>query len=187
MSCNSIRRLVDQCLAGDEQAMRALVDRFRDPIFGLCLRMLGQWQDAEDAAQETLVRALRHLQSWDRKREFEPWLFTIAGNRCRTIIAQRASRPTRVPLANDVQDGRPSPLGRRQLVEEIHLGLDDMRPEYREAFLLFHQDQLSYEEIAAALDRPVGTIKTWVHRARRDLLKFFARRQSTEEYQYALR
>ena len=54
-------------------------------------------------------------------------------------------------------------------------------------FLLFHQQQLSYEEIAAVLDRPMGTVKTWVHRARRELLEFFAKRQSSEEHQYALR
>ena len=148
--------------------------------------MLGQWQDAEDAAQETLTRALRHLRRWDGTRDFEPWLFAIAGNRCRTAIARRAKGPVREPLADDVQDSRPSPLGHRHLIEEIDLGLNSMRFEYRQAFLLFHQQHLSYDEIAAALNRPVGTVKTWVHRARRDLLKFFAKRHSMEEHQHAL-
>jgi RNA polymerase sigma-70 factor (ECF subfamily) len=184
---DTISRLVNLCLAGDETAMRVLVDRFRDPVFGLCLRMLGQWHDAEDAAQETLVRALRHLRSWDRTRDFEPWLFAIAGNRCRTAIARRAKTPVREPLADDLQDSRPSPLGRHQLIEEIDVGLDSLRFEHRHAFLLFHQQQLSYDEIAVAMNRPVGTVKTWVHRARRELLEFFAKRHSLEEHQHALR
>jgi len=183
----SIFSLVDLCLAGDERAMRSLVDRYRGPVFGLCLSMLGQWQDAEDAAQETLVRALRHLRSWDRKRDFEPWLFAIAGNRCRTAIAKRAKAPVRESLADDLQDSRPNPNVHRRLIEELDLGLDSMRREHREAFLLFHQQQLSYEEIAAAMDRPIGTVKTWVHRARGELLKFFAKRHVIEERPNALR
>ena len=166
--------------------MRGFVDRFRDPVFGLCLRMLGQWQDAEDAAQETLLRALRHLRRWDRQRDLEPWLFAIAGNRCRTIIAKRARSPKREPLVVELQDSKPNPLKHRQLVEEVDLGLASMRPEHRQAFLLFHEQQLSYEEIAAAVNRPMGTVKTWVHRARRDLLEFLAKRQSIEERQHVL-
>ena len=61
-----------------------LVNRFRGQVFGLCYRMLGQRQDAEDAAQETFVRVLKNLHRWDPARPFEPWLLTIAGNRCRT-------------------------------------------------------------------------------------------------------
>ena len=185
-SRNKIHLLVDDCLAGDERAMRRFVDRFREPVFGLCLRMLGQWQDAEDAAQETLLRALRHLRRWDRQRDLEPWLFAIAGNRCRTVIAKRAKAPKREPLAVDLQDASPSPLSHHQLIEEIDLGLASMRPEHRQAFLLFHQQQLSYEEIATVLNRPMGTVKTWVHRARRELLAFFAERQTSEEHQHAL-
>lgn len=155
--------------------MRALVDRFRDPVFGICLRMLGQWQDAEDAAQETLVRALRYLRRWDRTRDFEPWLFAIAGNRCRTVIAKRCQTPPREPLSNELEDASQD-HNANQLTEEIDLGLAKLRAEYRQAFLLFHHQQLSYTEIAATLNCPVGTAKTWVHRARRQLLEFFARR-----------
>ena len=167
--------------------MRRFVDRFREPIFGLCLRMLGQWQDAEDASQETMLRALRHLGRWDRQRDLEPWLFAIAGNRCRTVIAKRAKAPKREPLLGELQDASACPSRQRQLIEEIDLGLASMRWEHRQAFLLFHQEQLSYEEIAEALNRPLGTVKTWVHRARHELLEFFAKRQSIEERPYALR
>ena len=170
--------------------MRALVDRFRDPVFGVCLRMLGQWQDAEDAAQETLVRALRYLSRWDRERDFEPWIFAIAGNRCRSAMAKRSRTPRREPLTDELVDSRRAP-NTEPLTEEVDLGLATLRREYRQAFLLFHHQQLSYTEIAATLDCPVGTAKTWVHRARRQLLEFFAKRSADakppEESKHALR
>src|SRR6478672_12236459 len=86
-------QLVGQCLAGDQRSMLALVERFQGQVFGLCYRMLGQRQDAEDAAQETFVRVLKNLHRWDEGRDFEPWLLAIAGNRCRTALANRRRRP----------------------------------------------------------------------------------------------
>ena len=71
---DDLRQLIRCCLAGDQQAMLELVNRFRGQVFGLCYRMLGHRQDAEDAAQETFTRALRNLKSWDPNRDFEPWL-----------------------------------------------------------------------------------------------------------------
>ncbi len=67
-----------------------LVELYRDRVFRFCYRMLGQRQDAEDAAQETFVRMLRSLAAWDGRRDFEPWLLGIAGNRCRTLLAAQA-------------------------------------------------------------------------------------------------
>src|ERR687898_466643 len=92
-SLDELRSLVGQCLAGSQSAMLTLVERFRGQVFGLCYRMLGQRQDAEDAAQETFVRVLKNLHRWDQGRDFEPWLFAIAGNRCRTALAARRRKP----------------------------------------------------------------------------------------------
>lgn len=184
---HSIRSLVDLCIAGDEAAMRALVDRYRDQVFGLCFRMLGQWHDAEDVAQETFVRALRHLRQWDRSRDFEPWLFAIAGNRCRTFLSKRARRPVMQPLVDNLLDQTTGFQQASHLSEELVLALSNMRAEHRQAFLLYHQQQLSYDDIAAVLGRPAGTVKTWVHRARRFLLRFFSQRQTIEVTEHALR
>ena len=184
---HSIRSLVDLCIAGDEAAMRALVDRYRDRVFGLCLRMLGQWHDAEDVSQETFVRALGHLRQWDRSRDFEPWLFAIAGNRCRTFLSKRARRPVMQPLVDDLLDQAAGFQQASQFSEELVLALNSMRAEHRQAFLLYHQQQLSYDDIAAALDRPPGTVKTWVHRARRFLITFLSQRQTIEVAEHALR
>src|SRR6478609_10741353 len=92
-SADDLRPLIRRCLTGDQGAMLALVERFRGQVFGLCYRMLGQRQDAEDVAQETFVRALRNLSQWDSSREFLPWLLAIAGNRCRSCLSRRMRRP----------------------------------------------------------------------------------------------
>jgi len=152
--------------------MAALVDRYRGQVFGLCYRMLGQRQDAEDMAQETFVRALRNLSSWDAERAFEPWLLAIAGNRCRTALSNRMRRPASQPLAEDcVRDDSPDLQAAKNLAEEVELALVDVRAEYREAFVLFHEHELSYAEIGVILGCPLGTVKTWVHRARRELIE----------------
>jgi RNA polymerase sigma-70 factor (ECF subfamily) len=176
-----LKKLVRQCLAGDQAAMLALVERFQGPVFGLCYRMLGQRQDAEDAAQETFVRVLKNLHRWDSAREFLPWLLAIAGNRCRTALSMRRRRPamdTAVELiADDAPDRRPAD----HLAEEVHLAMKSLRAEYAEAFALFHEQELSYDQIAQAMDVPLGTVKTWVHRARRELIQHLRRRGAIAE------
>lgn len=151
--------------------MLELVDRYKHRVFALCFRMLGQRQDAEDAAQETFVRLLKNLSRWDQARDFEPWLFTIAANRCRTVLAARKRRPTPQSLVVPIADPAPSLAPARQLGEEVDLALQRLRREYRQAFMLFHDQELSYEQIAVALDRPLGTVKTWIHRARIELIR----------------
>ena len=70
-SADDLRPLIRRCLTGDQGAMLALVERFRGQVFGLCYRMLGQRQDAEDVAQETFIRVLKNLHRWDAARDFE--------------------------------------------------------------------------------------------------------------------
>lgn len=167
---NEIPILVDQCLAGHQTAVRDLVLRFRGQVYGLCYRMLGQREDAEDATQETFVRVVNNLHRWDPTRAFEPWLLTIAGNRCRTRLAKRKRRPSSITLEFPVEDDSADHSAADLLAEEVELALKTVRCEYRRAFLLFHHQELSYNEIAETLDVPLGTVKTWVHRARQELI-----------------
>jgi len=184
---DDVRELVARCLEGDELAMAALVERYRGDVFGLCLRMLTHREDAEDATQETFVRVLRHLARWDNQRDFRPWLLAIAGNRCRTMLAQRSQRPQPTDLVEEVPDGAPDRQVARNLIEEVELALAGLREEYRQAFLLFHEQQLSYIEIAEAMSCPVGTAKTWVHRARREMAGRLERRGVTGVANHELR
>ena len=177
---DDLRQLIRCCLAGDQQAMVDLVNRFRGQVFGLCYRMLGHRQDAEDAAQETFTRALRNLRSWDSSRDFEPWLLAIAGNRCRTALSRRMRRPPPRSLNEPVASNAPDMQAAKQLAEEVELALRSLREQYREAFVLFHQHEMSYAQIAETMDCPIGTVRTWIHRARRELIHFLQAREVVE-------
>jgi RNA polymerase sigma factor (sigma-70 family) len=184
---DDIRELVRRCRLGDHRAIADLVECFRDQVFGLCYRMLGHRQDAEDMAQESFVRAIRNLDQWDNQREFKPWLLTIAGNRCRSLLAGRARRAPPVADVDHLPDRSPDVQRARNLAEEVELAVGQLRPEYRQAFLLFHTQQMSYAEIAGELACPVGTVKTWVHRARRELADRLRQRGVVEEQPNAVR
>lgn len=184
---DEIRQLVGRCLSGDEVAKAEFVDHYKGRIFGLCWRMLGQRQDAEDMAQETFVRALKNLHRWDQERDIEPWLLAIAGNRCRSLLATRMRRPAPAPLVADVADERPDQMAAEHLAEEVRLALLQLRPEYRQAFVMFHEQELSYAEIAGAMDCPLGTVKTWIHRGRSELIGHLRNREVLEETRYAVR
>jgi RNA polymerase sigma-70 factor (ECF subfamily) len=185
---DDLRTILERCLAGDQVAMQALVQRYQSNVFGLCVRMLGRHHDAEDAAQEAFIRALRNLDKVDLARgDIEPWLLAIAGNCCRTRLAQRKRRGESLPLLHDVSDAAVEEEAGKNLAEEVRLGLADLREEHRQAFLLFHEQELSYGEIANVLDAPMGTVKTWVHRARRELIDRLQRRGVLEESRHAVR
>jgi RNA polymerase sigma-70 factor (ECF subfamily) len=171
--------LVRRCLRGDAHAVRALIERFQAEVYGLCVRLLTHRHDAEDVTQEVLVRICRSLKRWDSSRPLKPWIVGITVNRCRTWLAQRSRRPE---LVDYLQDTVPAPKSddSAELLIEIRAALQELRPEYREVFILFHESGQPYEEIAEALDRPVGTIKTWLHRARMEVLERLKRRGMVE-------
>lgn len=164
------RALVRRCLKGEAEAIRLLVEQYQSDVFSLCLRMLGHRHDAEDAAQEVFLRVFRSLRRWDAQRPLKPWIIAIAVNRCRTWMAQRARRPELADYLHESVEDRGADDS-RELVQEIAAALAEMRPDYRAVFVMFHELDQPYEEIAEALDRPVGTIKTWLHRARTEVLQ----------------
>ncbi|MCA9197853.1 MAG: RNA polymerase sigma factor [Planctomycetales bacterium] len=177
---NEIVRLIDKCLSNDEIAIQTLVNRFRSQVFQLCYRFLGQHHDAEDAVQETFTRVVRSLSTWNRERDFEPWLMTIAANRCRTLLSKRQRKPIHQPIhESDVNDLRPVQTQQAEwLQEELTRSLGQLKTEWRQAFLLFHQQQYSYQEIADEMGCSLGTVKTWVHRARKQLISTLQKREA---------
>jgi RNA polymerase sigma-70 factor (ECF subfamily) len=177
--------LVKRCLRGDEAAVRTLVERFQADVYGLCLRLLHHRHDAEDATQEVFLRVFRSLRRWDPTRPLRPWVVGIAVNRCRTLLVQRGRRPELADYLQDVAPGRPADDS-AELLREIEAALADLRPEYRSVFVLFHEQGQPYEDIAAALGRPIGTIKTWLHRARLEILERLRRRGMVSEVGHEL-
>jgi len=173
--------LVASALRGSEEAFRDLVLRFERPVYALILRMVHDAEQAEDLAQEVFVKAYRHLASYDPRRKFASWLFKVAHNS--TIDHLRRSQLDTVPLAAEQEDGggllavladtsAESPAAaaeRRDMARALERAIARLRPEYREAVVLRYVEGLAYQEICEVLGLPVGTVKTNLHRARKEL------------------
>lgn len=161
--------LVRRCLRGEADAIAGLVGRFQAEVFGLCVRLLHHRHDAEDVTQEVFLRIFRSLRRWDPGRPLRPWVMGIAVNRCRTWLSRRSRRPEPVDYLQDTVAG-PAPDDSAELLREVRTAVGELRLNYRTVFVLFHEQGQAYEEIALTLERPVGTIKTWLHRARLEVL-----------------
>ena len=176
--------LVRRCLRGDAAAIEQLIGLYQSDVFGLCVRLLQHRQDAEDVAQEVFLRVFRSLRRWDPARPLKPWLMGIAVNRCRTWLSQRSRRPEPVEYLHETacrtnDDGS-------EMAREIQAAVQELRLEYRSVFVLFHEQGLPYEDIAHALGKPVGTVKTWLHRARLEVLDRLRRRGMISEVGHEL-
>jgi RNA polymerase sigma-70 factor (ECF subfamily) len=177
--------LVRRCLRGDATAMERLVQDYQADVFGLCVRLLRHRQDAEDVTQEVFLRVFRSLRRWDARRPLKPWIMGIAINRCRTWLSQRSRRPELVEYLHETAATPPADDG-AELTREIREAVRDLRLEYQSVFVLFHERGLPYEDIARALKKPVGTVKTWLHRARLEVLDRLRRRGMISEVGHEL-
>ena len=159
--------LVRRVLDGDSHAFTTLVDRHAAACLRFATRMLGDRADAEDATQETLLRAYRALARYEDREAFRTWLFTILVNRCRTAAARRARRG-RLFVVDEEAMGAAAVSSGASSVEwraEIGRALDALEPEQREAFLLKHVEQLGYDEMAEITGAGVSALKMRVKRA----------------------
>lgn len=132
--------------------------------------MLMNDEDAGDAAQETLVKVLRHLDRYDPTRSFATWVFGIARNTCIDEHRRRKRRAWDEP--GDVIDVAASPLqdaARLQRAELLERALTELPPMYREILVLYHFEHRKYTEIADILELPLGTVMNRIFRARKKL------------------
>ncbi len=167
---DSTSHLVRRYLENDPSAFSQLVRRYHQLVFQVCMRITGHQQDAEDALQETFTRVARALPVWDASRPIEPWLITIARNRCRSLLARRRPLCSLAVAAEPESNAAELERSARVLAEEIGLAIERLPENHRRAFRLFHEEQATYQEIAAELGCPLGTAKTWVRRARVELI-----------------
>jgi RNA polymerase sigma-70 factor (ECF subfamily) len=152
---------------GDAAAFDQLVLRFQRPVFRFCWRLLRS-SDAEDLAQETFVRAFVHFERFDPERPLLPWLIAIARRLCLDVLRRRkvSAAVDTLPLGGPPT---PSPEGEaaaREQLSRLDRALADLDEGPREAIVLFHIEEMSYRDIAAALEVPMGTVMTWLHRGR---------------------
>jgi RNA polymerase sigma-70 factor (ECF subfamily) len=158
--------LARAALDGDPRAFTSLVDRHAPACIRFATRMLGNREDAEDVAQETLLRAYRALADYDGTKNFRTWLMTILVNRCRSAMLLRHRRERRVVASETaVQAAVAADGGDVLLRDAIEKALVALDADQREAFLLKHVEQLEYEEMAAVTGASVSALKMRVSRA----------------------
>jgi RNA polymerase sigma-70 factor (ECF subfamily) len=163
--------LIARIAAGEPLGFGILVDRYQRPLWWMCLRMLGDPDEADEVVQEAFVRAWKRLSEFDPAQRFYPWVFTIARNRCLNAIRRRRTWGF-VSLSGD----DPPALAAREAagaqVEDRELGgaleecLETLSNDQREVFDLRHGEGFKYAEIAAALEISHGTVMSRLHRAR---------------------
>ena len=177
-----VARLAQQ---GREAAFRELVRRYERPVFSLVFRMVRDSATAEDLAQDTFIKVLNHVDKYRPEFKFSSWLFKIANNVAIDHLRRRqldtismdgspnaATAADVEPTSFDIADKSESALNKMQakeLASAIERAIGSLRPEYRSCIMLRHVEGRSYEEIAATLDLPLGTVKTYIHRARHQL------------------
>lgn len=161
--------------AGDHQDFSRLIQAYQTPVYNLCYRMLGQREDAEDATQETFLRAFTHLHQYDTNRRFLNWILTIASHHCIDRLRKKQIQSVpweQNPVAQSVSSPARSPektIIARQQADEIQQWMQQLPPDYRIALTLLYWYDFSYEEIAQILQCSVPAIKSRLHRARRKL------------------
>ncbi len=161
---------VRAAVSGDASARQWVVERYTPMVFRYARRMLGDEQDANDAAQDSLVKVLRNLERYDERWRFTTWVLGITRNTCIDELRRRRFRSSEE--APETADPGPGPLeltARQRSAAVLQAALARLPDLYREVLLLYHFEHLKYQEIADILDIPIGTIMNRIFRARAKL------------------
>ena len=150
---------------GDVAAFAAIVEFFHVRCLRYARYMLGEEEDAEEAVQDTFVRVYDHLGQFRPDARFEPWLFRILANRCRTVRERRRRRESLVTTGELPAVAAEAPADSQDLLEEVEAALEELPAEQREAFLLRHVEDLSYEDMAVITGVRLSALRMRVKRA----------------------
>ncbi len=169
--------LLEQARKGNEKAFASLMNRYRDSIYYMLLKMVNNPYDAEDLTIEAFGKAFRNLDSYTPKFAFSTWLFKIATNNCVDFIRKKHSSPTPLDLLQDgmdnvtanIQSDLPDPeesLIYHQKITALKDIINQLKPGYKKLIELRYYKEYSYEEIASELKLPLGTVKAQLYRAK---------------------
>jgi len=157
-------------------AFDELVRRFYRSVHRFCWRLVRS-TDAEDLAQDTFVRALVHFERFDPERPVLPWLIAIARRLCLDLLRRRKTMTAMetMLISGPPTVGPEAEASLREQLSRLDRALADLDEGPRDTILLFHLEEMSYRDIAAALEVPMGTVMTWLHRGRAQLRKALER------------
>lgn len=184
---------IDQVLDGNTDAFQYLIETYQTPIYNLAYRMLGNANEAEEAAQETFLKAYTWLSSYDRKRSLKTWLFSIASHHCIDRLRKRRltwlSIDEPLPAHPALRDSQPGPekatmIGQQR--DDMQLLIGRLAPKDRIMVTLRYWYDYSYEEIAEVTDTTVSAVKSRLHRARLSLAKMMVAQGAGSMAQAAL-
>jgi len=169
--------LVEQARGGDQKAFASLLNRYRDSIYFMLLKMVNNASDADDLTIEAFGKAFRNLESYTPNFAFSTWLFKIATNNCIDFIRKKQSSPSIIDQGPDeidtytinIQSDTPDPeetLINHQKFAQLREVVDMLKPRYKTLIELRYFKEYSYEEISKELQLPIGTIKAQLFRAK---------------------
>jgi RNA polymerase sigma-70 factor, ECF subfamily len=176
--------LVRRAIGGDEQAIKGIIKRYKNPVAQIVYKLVRDRSQLEDLTQEVFIKAFQHLGDFDYEHQFASWLFKITNNHCIDYIRKKKLRVYSIDDQIKTEDGEMSyeipdstyepdlNLLREQKSKLIRQAIDSLPKKYREVILLRHREELSYEEIAKKTGLPVNTIKVQLFRAREMMYKF---------------
>jgi RNA polymerase sigma-70 factor (ECF subfamily) len=169
---------LDQARNGNKEAFSRLVEAYQTPVYNLTYRMLGNRAEAEEAAQESFIRAYSRLHRYDPAYKFSTWMLSIASNHCIDVLRKRRitwlslDEPLPAEFAPQLASDRPDPeraMEQSEVEDQVRELLNALEPDYRAAVILRYWYELSYEEIAETMDTTVSAIKSRLFRARKML------------------
>ncbi len=178
--------LVEQAKKGNEKAFSSLLNRYRDSIYFMLLKMVNNTSDAEDLTIEAFGKAFRFIDSYTPDYAFSTWLFRIATNNCIDFIRKKQLSPSPIDQAQDdidnltvnIQSDLPDPEERlinEQKIAVLREIVSQLKPRYRRLIELRYFKEYSYEEIASEMKLPIGTVKAQLFRAKSLLFNIFAK------------
>jgi RNA polymerase sigma-70 factor (ECF subfamily) len=169
--------LVEKARKGNEKAFAGLMNRYRDSIYFMLLKMVNNHSDAEDLTIEAFGKAFHNLETYTPKFAFSTWLFRIATNNCVDFIRKKQMSPLAFDGTQDnidnvtinIQSDLPDPeesMINRQKIDALKDIIAQLKPRYRELIQLRYYKEYSYEEISAEMKIPIGTVKAELYRAK---------------------